>query len=119
METRALLFFGKDKMWDRDYMYECDVAKIVTYMRKRPKHKLLKAEAHSEWALNEILNRVLDETQKLPYHISGLEPEPVKDIIREFIEEMTYYSSIASTAEVIFFVEMAKGEAEKLLVKFE
>lgn len=119
METRALLFFGKDKMWDRDYMYERDIAKIVTYMRKRPKQKLLKAEAHSEWALNEILNRVLDETQKLPYHISGLEPQPVKEIIQEFVEEMAYYSSIASTTEVIFFVETAKYEAEKLLAKFE
>lgn len=76
------------------------------------------AESFSKWALNEILNRVLDETQKLPYHISGLEPEPVKDIIQEFIEEMEYFSSIANTAEVIFFAEIAKDEAEKLLRHF-
>lgn len=105
-------------MWDRDYMYECDIAKITSYMRRRTERKLLKAESYSKWALNEILNRVLDETQKLPYHISGLEPEPVSDIIREFISEMEYYSSIASTDEVIFFAEMSKDEAEKLLRKF-
>lgn len=105
-------------MWDRDFMYERDIALITSYMRKRPERKLFKAESYSKWALNEILNRVLDETQKLPYHISGIEPEPVTDIIREFIEEMSYYSSIASTAEVIFFAEMAKDEAEKLLAQF-
>lgn len=105
-------------MWDRDFMYEQDIAKITTYMRKRNAQALPKAESYSKWALNEILNRVLDETQKLPYHISGIEPEPVSDIIREFIEEMAYWSTIASTEEVIFFVEMAKDEAEKLLRKF-
>ena len=105
-------------MWDRDFMYEQDIAKITTYMRKRNAQALPKAESYAKWALNEILNRVLDETQKLPYHISGLEPEPVSDIIREFIEEMAYWSAIASTEEVIFFVEMAKDEAEKLLRKF-
>lgn len=105
-------------MWDRDFMYEQDIAKITTYMRKRNAQALPKAESYAKWALNEILNRVLDETQKLPYHISGLEPEPVSDIIREFIEEMAYWSTIASTEEVIFFVEMAKDEAEKLLRKF-
>ena len=105
-------------MWDRDFMYEQDIAKITTYMRKRNAQALPKAESYAKWALNEILNRVLDETQKLPYHISGLEPEPVSDIIREFIEEMAYWSTIASTEEVIFFVEMSKDEAEKLLRKF-
>lgn len=105
-------------MWDRDFMYEQDIAKITTYMRKRNAQALPKAESYAKWALNEILNRVLDETQKLPYHISGIEPEPVSDIIREFIEEMAYWSTIASTEEVIFFVEMAKDEAEKLLRKF-
>lgn len=105
-------------MWDRDFMYEQDIAVITSYMRKRNAQALPKAESYAKWALNEILNRVLDETQKLPYHISGLEPEPVSDIIREFIEEMAYWSTIASTEEVIFFVEMSKDEAEKLLRKF-
>lgn len=105
-------------MWDRDFMYERDIAVISSYIRKRPEGVTLKAESYSKWALNEILNRVLDETQKLPYHISGLEPEPVPDIIREFISEMEYYSTIASTEEVIFFVEIAKDEAKKLLAQF-
>ena len=105
-------------MWDRDFMYEQDIAVITSYMRKRHARALPKAESYSKWALNEILNRVLDETQKLPYHISGLEPEPVPDIIREFISEMEYYSTIGSTVEVIFFVEMAKDEAKKLLARF-
>lgn len=105
-------------MWDRDYMYECDIAKITSYMRKRKPYATQKAESYSKWTLNEILNRVLDETQKLPYHISGLEPEPVSDIIREFIEEMEYYSTLANGMEVIFFVEIAKDEAKQLLAKF-
>lgn len=105
-------------MWDRDFMYEQDIAKITSYMRKRNAQALPKAESYAKWALNEILSRVLDETQKLPYHISGLEPEPVSDIIREFIEEMAYWSTIASAEEVIFFVEIAKDEAKKLLRKF-
>lgn len=105
-------------MWDRDFMYEQDIAKITNYMRKRNAQALPKAESYANWALNEILNRVLDETQKLPYHISGLEPEPVSDIIREFITEMEYYSTLAKTDEVIFFVETAKDEAEKLLKRF-
>lgn len=106
-------------MWDRDFMYEQDIAKITNYMRKRNAQALPKAESYANWALNEILSRVLDETQKLPYHISGLEPEPVSDIIREFVEEMAYYSTLAKTDEVIFFVEMAKDEAEKLLRRFD
>lgn len=106
-------------MWDRDYMYECDIAKISDYIRKRPKGCTLMSESFSKWALNEILGRVLDETQKLPYHISGLEPQPVTEIIQEFIEEMEYYSTLAKTAEVIFFVETAKYEAEKLLARFK
>ena len=105
-------------MWDRDFMYEQDIAKITSYMRKRNAQALPKAESYANWALNEILSRVLDETQKLPYHISGIEPEPVSDIIREFIAEMEYYSTLATSVEVIFFVEMAKDEAEKLLRRF-
>lgn len=105
-------------MWDRDFMYEQDIAKITSYMRKRNAQALPKAESYANWALNEILNRVLDETQKLPYHISGLEPEPVSDIIREFIAEMEYYSTLAKTVEVIFFVDTAKDEAKKLLRRF-
>lgn len=105
-------------MWDRDFMYEQDIAVITSYMRKRMPFATLKAESYSMWALNEILNRVLDETQKLPYHISGLEPEPVSDIIREFISEMEYYSTIATGMEVIFFIDIAKDEAERLLAKF-
>lgn len=105
-------------MWDRDFMYEQDIAVITSYMRKRNAQALPKAESYSKWALNEILNRVLDETQKLPYHISGIEPEPVSDIIREFVSEMEYYSTLAKTEEVIFFVEIAQDEAKKLLAKF-
>ena len=105
-------------MWDRDFMYEQDIAQITSYIRKRHARALPKAESYSRWALNEILNRVLEEAQKLPYHISGVEPEPVRDIIQEFIEEMSYFSTIAETAEVIFVVEMAKDEAEKLLNQF-
>lgn len=99
-------------------MYEQDIAKITSYMRKRKARELSKAESYSKWALNEIMDRALDETLNLPYHISGLEPEPVVDIIREFISEMEYYSSIAKTAEVIFFAETAKEEAEMLLRRF-
>lgn len=105
-------------MWDRDFMYEQDIAIVTSYVLKRSKRTSLIAEAFSRWALDEILDRIWEETQKLPYHISGLEPQPVKEIIQEFIEEMGYYSSVARTENVIFFAEMAKDEAEKLLNKF-
>lgn len=106
-------------MWDRDYMYEQDIALIMKYIRTRRKKVTLKGESYSCWAIDEILNRVWIETQKLPYHVSGMEPEPVVDIIREFVEEMDYYSDLATTEELIYFTLTAKDEAEQLLHKFE
>lgn len=105
-------------MWDRDYMYECDIIRLTTYIENRPKSSLLKASSYSDWALNEILDRVAIETMKLPYHISGMEPQSIHDIVKEFIDEMEYFSTIVETEELTFLTLIAKQEAEKLLVEF-
>lgn len=103
----------------REYLYDCDIAIVESYIQTRKKQHSFKGECYCKWALDEILKRIFEESQKLPYHISGMEPESTIDIIREFIEEMDYYSEIASTEEVIYFVFMAKDEAELLLQRFE
>lgn len=49
---------------------------------------------YSRWAANEILNRIVEESMKLPQFITGREPRTSSSIIKEFIDEMDYYSEL-------------------------
>ena len=46
--------------------------------------------SHSRWAANELMERIMDEELKLPYHISGLEQKIPVEIAKEFIDELQY-----------------------------
>lgn len=60
-----------------------------------PKYEFLR-RSYSRWAANEILCRILKESLKPPPYITGFEPEAPSAIIREFIDEMDYYSDIST-----------------------
>ena len=59
----------------------------------------LKQLSYSRWAVDEIINRIVEEADKLPAYITGIELVPHTEILRDFIYEMDYYLSISETKE--------------------
>ena len=71
----------------------------------------LKILSYSRWAIDEIINRIIIEADKVPAHITGIELVPHTEILRDFIYEMDYYLSISETKEskLIFFTARSIG----------
>lgn len=69
-------------------------------------------ESYSRWAADEILERVINEAMKLPAHITGVELMTSVEIVESFIDEMDYYSYIASddAARIIFSTAREEGK---------
>ena len=53
--------------------------------------------SYSRWAADEILERIMEEELKLPYHISGLEQRVPIEIVQEYIDEL--YTAWESTVD--------------------
>lgn len=74
-------------------------------------NNLFKLFCYSNWAVNEILNRIIEEVSKLPPHITGIEPVSHIDILRSFISEMEYMYDVSTTKEnkLIFMSAVTTG----------
>ena len=105
-------------------MDDRDVIKVEEYIQKMPKpasndtKEIFDIHTYSRWAANEILERMIDETMKLPSHITGKESMSAVDIIENFIDEMDYYSWVSSShrAKTIFRIARDEGKCVLLYV---
>lgn len=60
---------------------------------------------YSRWAAEEILERLIRESEKLPEYLTGKVAKKPSDIIREFINELHEYSQTADDTDssIIFY----------------
>ena len=100
-------------------MYDEDISKICAYISQREESKSLKTNAYQRFALDEILERVMHESEKTPYYVSGIETLSTIDIIKGVVTEFGYYSLVAPTDEASIGFFIAQEEAKKVLKQFE
>jgi acid phosphatase class B len=74
--------------------------------------KVFGRHSYARWAANEIQDRLLRETDRLPAYFTGREEITPYDIIYNFIEEMEFYISINKAT---FTFSTAKETAKKIL----
>lgn len=71
------------------------------------------------WAAEEILNRLIRESMKLPTHVTGIQTPSATEIVAEFVDEMEYYASIAQTKKGYDIFDIAATEGQCVLTYFE
>lgn len=72
--------------------------------------------SYANFAMHEILRRVVCESMKLPAHITGKESLTLTEIIEAFIDEMDYYSNLSSHYRAKEAFEIARDEAKCILL---
>lgn len=72
--------------------------------------------SYSTWAIDEILNRLVEELYKPPPHITGRDPVPYFDIIQEFVDQMDYMAETTTDYHKRFIFLVAKETGDELLL---
>lgn len=100
-----------------------DLGKYIDECLIEPCSKWAKKEfalrAFSRWAANELLDLFIKESSKLPPHISGKEPRTPLEITDDFIEQMDYYSEIATNQRTWAIFAIARDTIKELRYLFE
>lgn len=97
-------------------MNDRDVIFIGQYIERNfPKPTCDPCDSYSRWAANEILERTILETEKLPSYITGVESIDLLDIVEEFIDEMDYYAAKSSYEASRLAFSVAREEAKCIL----
>ena len=99
-------------------MNDRDVIMMEDYIRNQrpPPPQSFDINAYYRWAAYEILERMINETMKLPSHISGKEQLSAADIVESFIDEMDYYQSEASSDYVKNVFQIARDEGKCIML---
>lgn len=82
---------------------------------KAPKEKI-EQTSYSLWAIDEIIDRIVDEASKLPQHITGRMPITYCELIEEFISEMDYLSETTTDYQKRFIFLVARDTSNDLLL---
>ena len=72
---------------------------------------------YSRWAANEIMERLMEEELKLPYHISGIEAKTPIEIVDGFIEEMDVAVESTNNSDHKFMFSTARHTADEVLLQ--
>ena len=77
----------------------------------RDRFEDLETFSYSRWAAEEVLVRVVEETEILPEHISGIEARTLDEVIDEFIDDMSMFHEMSERLELrrIFWIAMCEG----------
>lgn len=70
---------------------------------------------YSRWAANEIMERLMEEELKLPYHIGGLEQRIPIDLVGEFIDDLHAGWETTTNEDHKFMFSCAVNTAEDIL----
>jgi hypothetical protein len=105
-----------------DEIVICHISNYIDEELREPQadwsEEEFRIQSYSRWAANEILDRIIKEASKLPYHISGKELIPPVQIIVEFVDEMDYYADL-NNEETFTGIErfsVAREAAKELLL---
>lgn len=71
---------------------------------------------YSNWAVDEILSRLIDEFDRLPSHITGRDPTPYFHIIEEFVFDMDYMAKTTTDYHKRFIFLVARDTGNGLLM---
>lgn len=74
--------------------------------------------SYCQWAANEILDRIIDETYWLPRHISGVTPRTAEEVIEDFISQVERMRFEATNDRTRTIFEVAAFEASMVLDYF-
>lgn len=106
--------------------YDRDILSIENYIDLYLEHLAIDTPecefeiyAYSEWAANEVLERIMKEDERLPPHISGKELTPVTEIIEGFILDMDYFSSQTESIQKQLIFAIARDVGKDILDSFE
>lgn len=104
-------------------MDDKDVLLIEDYIRRNEykpdlheDRNFFELHSYSNFAMYEVLRRVICESMKLPAHISGKESLTLMEIVEAFIDEMDYYSNKSSHYRAKEAFEIARDEAKCILL---
>lgn len=99
-----------------DVLFDEAITKVENYKERRQKPKNLRDASYSEWALDEILNRLCEEVAndpKLLYFENALYTP--KDVVDIFYLEMEYMEDRAATPRQKLIFGIAKDEAGNVI----
>ena len=102
-------------------MDEKDVLKAMRYIEmfvpypdiKEPKD-IFESHSYSRWAANELLERMINETMKIPF-ISEEESLSAIEVISDFIDDMELCLETAPDSDSRRIFDIAKSEGEHIL----
>lgn len=104
-------------------MDDQDAVKVLEYVREHiPEPDITLApeffeeQAYSQWAGDEILERVYKELEILPEHISGKASRSLQEVIEEFVDEMSCYADKAEDDKVKNMFAIARDEGICMLM---
>lgn len=98
-----------------DLDYSIAISKIETYAMDRPVDKDLRKQSYSEWAIDEILSRLILETEKDPTLLSREGIFTPEDVVMSFYMEMEYLEDTSDTLRQRFIFGIARQEADRIL----
>lgn len=73
---------------------------------------------YSRWAVNEILERVIEEATRPPQFITGRESVSPLNIISEFISELDYCEDVSENKQTRLIFSAAKDTATDIILLF-
>ena len=104
-------------------MDEKDIQSVLTYVRRCVPNIDLDVspaiqadQSYGIWAINEILERILHESELPPEYISGKETRSVEEIIYDFIDEMDSMALESTNDRTRNIFEIAKVEGQCMLM---
>ena len=72
-------------------------------------------DAYCRWAADEILERIIDETERLPEHMCGIPRMTAEEITEDFIFKMEFLAYNATCDSVRTLFQIARDEASCVL----
>lgn len=104
-------------------MDDRDVVKVLEYVREHiPEPDITLApeffedQTYSQWAGQEILERIYKELEILPEPISGKTSRSLREVVEEFVDEMGYYVSKADDEKAKNMFAIARDEGMCMLL---
>lgn len=98
-----------------DKTYSDVLSKVESYSQERPVARDQRQVSYSDWAIDEIISRLLEEVDRNPYCLDGDGPIPAKDVIEYFYLEMEYLEDTSDTPRQRLIFNIAKREADAIL----
>lgn len=102
-----------------ELMFDEAIQKLEDYKSHREPAKDLRYQSYSEWAIDQMIDRLCEEVANDPrllYQVGLYSPSDIIDI---FYLEMEYLEDTSDTPRQRFIFNIAKREADKVIDLFK